>query len=246
MDSYFKNRRSVRSFTDRAVGRETIEKIVEAAAKAPTTGNMQLYTVVATLEPENRCALAEAHFNQPAATGAKALLTVCADVNRFERWCRLEDADPGFRNLQAFFYAVFDAVVFAQQLVTVAEKEGLGTCYLGTTLFNAPEIAAQLHLPSGVVPLLTIAMGYPAGEGEETERMAVKGVLAFESYPQFGDEEIMEVYKPKDDYPANRRYIEENGKKTLAQVFTDIRYPRAMNEEFSVKLRDYLARNFFN
>ena len=36
------------------------------------------------------------------------------------------------------------------------------------------------------------------------------------------------------------RFVAENGKKTLAQVFTDVRYPRANNELFSDKFIGYL------
>jgi hypothetical protein len=63
-------------------------------------------------------------------------------------------------------------------------------------------------------------------------------VVHEERYRADSDEEIIELFKAKDDYAPNRRFIEENDKKTLAQVFTDVRYPRAMNEDFS---RAFLA-----
>lgn len=239
---YFLRRRSVRTFTDRPVEQALLRKIVEQATKAPTTGNMQLYSVISTVAPDRRAALSELHFNQPAATGASTLLTVCADLYRFERWCTISDAKPGLRNLQGFMYAFLDAVIFAQQLTTVAELSGLGTCYLGTTAFNAPEIAALLELPDGVVPLLTLAVGYPAKEGEATERIAIDGILHSERYHNFSDIQIRDIYAPKDSYPANAAFINENNKTSLAQVFTDVRYPRSMNEEFSAKLSDFLAR----
>lgn len=239
---YFFRRRSVRTFTDRPVEQPLLRKIVEQAAKAPTTGNMQLYSVVSTAEPERRTALSALHFNQQAAAGAPTMLTVCADLHRFERWCELSEAKPGLRNLPGFMYAFFDAVIFAQQLTTVAELSGLGTCYLGTTAFNAPEIAELLELPDGVVPLLTLAVGYPAEEGVATERIAIDGILHSERYTAFSDQQIRDIYAPKDKYPANAAFVAENEKSTLAQVFTDVRYPRAMNEEFSTKLSDFLAK----
>ncbi len=45
--------------------------------------------------------------------------------------------------------------------------------------------------------------------------------------------------------PPNAKFIAENGKETLAQVFTDVRYPRAMNEEFSEKLLGLLRKKGF-
>lgn len=242
LKEYFRQRRSVRAFADRPVEQSLLCEIVEQAAKAPTTGNMQLYSVVSTAAPDRRAALSALHFNQPAATGAPLLLTVCADLHRFERWCGVSDAKPGLRNLQGYLYAFFDAVIFAQQIATIAELSGLGTCYLGTTAFNAPEIAGLLELPDGVVPLLTLAVGYPAEKGEATERIALSGILHSERYSKFTDGQIREIYAPKDCFPANASFVAEHNKDTLAQVFTDVRYPRAMNEEFSAKLSGFLAR----
>ena len=37
-----------------------------------------------------------------------------------------------------------------------------------------------------------------------------------------------------------KQYIAENGKETLAQVFTDVRYPKANNEAFSRVLVDFM------
>lgn len=234
----FAGRRSVRKYSDREVSRELLDSILEAAMRAPTCGNMQLYSVVVTRSAEGKAALAPTHFNQPMVTGAPVVLTVCADFNRFTRWCELSDADPGYDNFLSFMSAVADATIFAQQIVAIAESEGLGTCYLGTVTYNADKISYVLGLPDLCVPVACITLGWPAEEGVETERLPLRAVVHEERYRADSDEEIIELFKAKDDYAPNRRFIEENDKKTLAQVFTDVRYPRAMNEDFS---RAFLA-----
>ncbi len=234
----FAGRRSVRKYSDREVSRELLDSILEAAMRAPTCGNMQLYSVVVTRSAEGKAALAPTHFNQPMVTGAPVVLTVCADFNRFTRWCELSDADPGYDNFLSFMSAVADATIFAQQIVAIAESEGLGTCYLGTVTYNADKISDVLGLPDLCVPVACITLGWPAEEGVETERLPLRAVVHEERYRADSDEEIIELFKAKDDYAPNRRFIEENDKKTLAQVFTDVRYPRAMNEDFS---RAFLA-----
>ncbi len=239
---YFKSRRSVRKFKAEPVSDAMITEMVELAAKAPTTGNMQLYSVVATTDAALRASLAEQHFNQPAATGAPLLLTVCADFDRFERWCRQNNATPGFENWQGLLYGLLDASVFAQQLATVAEMMGLGTCFLGTTTFNAPAIAELLRLPRRVFPLITLAAGYPDEEGTPTERILTRGILHRDTYSQFSDEDIHEIYAPKDEFPLNKEYVAQNAKENLAQVFTDIRYPEAMNSQFSKAWEEFLKK----
>lgn len=238
---YFTHRRSVRKFKPEPIDDSIISSIVSQASKAPTTGNMQLYSVIVTRNPEQKSQLATLHFNQPA-TQAPVLLTICADFHRFAQWCKLTETHPGFNNLQGFLYGVFDATILAQQIATIAELRGLGTCMLGTTAFNAPEIASLLKLPSGVVPLLTIAVGTPDGEGEATERLPLEGILHWEEYSDPDKSRLSDIYSVKDKFPANIEYVKENNKASLAHVFTEIRYPEGMNQEFSEKLHKWLMQ----
>lgn len=239
--NYYLGRRSIRRFTDREVPPALLDEILELAGRAPTCGNMQLYSVIVTRDAECRRRLAELHFNQPAATGAPVLLTVCADFARFTRWCEVNEADAAYDNFLSFTSAFADAMILAQQITTIAEQSGLGTCYLGTCIYNAPEIARLLRLPERmVVPVACLAIGWPDGEGVATERLPLRAWVHEESYRADTDEEIIDLYKVKDEYPANQPFVAENGKQNLAQVFAEVRYPRAMNEEFSAKLLRWL------
>lgn len=240
--SYFTDRKSVRKFLPKEINEEFLSDILTKAMKAPTTGNMQLYSVIVTKEEEAKKKLAPLHFSQPA-TQAPVLLTVCADLYRFTRWCELSHADAGFYNFLSFTSAFADAMIYAQQVVTIAESEGLGTCYLGTVTYNAPEISELLKLPRGVIPVACIALGWPDGEGEETERLELRGVMHCENYHVPSDEEVFDIFKIKEEYGPNKKYVAENGKENLAQVFAEVRYPRGMNEEFSKKFLDYLRES---
>lgn len=242
--TYFRERRTVRNFKEEAPRRELINEILESAMRAPTTGNMQLYSVVVSRDPERLAKLRPCHFNQPASM-APVLITVCADVRRFERWCEVSQAMPEFRNLQGLTAAVLDASLLAQQITTVAEMHGLGTCWLGTTTYNAPEIAEALHLPVGVVPVGTLAVGFPADTPAQCERLPLEAWAYEEEYPEFTDEQIKELYRAKDEFPDNAGFVKENGKHTLAQVFTDVRYPATTSNPFSDKFLDFLRKAGF-
>lgn len=241
----FSTRRSIRRYSDRQISESLLNSIIETAMRAPTCGNMQLYSVIVTRSEEGKKALAPAHFNQPMVTNAPVVLTICADFNRFTRWCELSEADPGYDNFLSFMNAMADATIFAQQLVAVAETEGLGSCYLGTVTYNAEIISEILNLPELCVPVACVTLGWPEEEGVETERLPLRAVVHNEKYRHDNDEEIIELFKSKDEFEPNRKFIEENGKKTLAQVFTDVRYPRSMNEEFSMKFLDLLRKKRF-
>lgn len=241
-ENYWQNRRTIRKYSDREVTDALLEDLIEKATHAPTTGNMQLYSVIITRDADKRKELAPAHFNQPAATGAPVLLTFCADFNRFSHWCFVSDAKPGFFNFQSFMTATIDAVILTQQFVTLAEREGLGCCYLGTTTYNAPAIAKTLGLPMLVVPICTIAVGWPAEEGAVSDRLPLSAIIHRETYYDREDDEVMEYYAYKESLPESAKFVAENGKKNLAQVFTDVRYPKENNEKFSEVLFDHINK----
>lgn len=226
------NRRTVRSYTSQKIEDALLHKLLERACHAANTGNMQWYSVVVTTSEAGKKALAPAHFNQPQCTGAAAVVTFCADLNRFSRWCELRQAEPGYDNFQSFIAAAIDTTIAAQAFATEAEAEGLGTCFLGTTTYNAQAIIDALRLPRLVVPITTLTAGYPADPLPDTsERLPLESILHDEAYKDYSSNDIDRFYAEKER--LNRRFVEENGKQTLAQVFTDIRYTKAANEAFS-------------
>lgn len=242
---FFNNRRTIRKYKNKEISDKLLTEMIEAASHAPTTGNMQLYSVIITRDPERKHALAPAHFNQPSVEGANVVLTFCADFNRFIRWCEVSNADPGYDNFQSFVTAILDTTIFAQQFCTIAEMNGLGCCYLGTTTYNAPQIAELLNLPDFVVPVTTLTVGYPEGEAPLSDRIPVEAIMHHESYSDYSDERIKGIYAEKEAREDSKGYVAENGKQTLAQVFTDVRYPRHNNETFSKIYRDFIESKGF-
>lgn len=243
---YFSQRATVRQFTAQVPSDTLLLDLLQAAMHAPTTGNMQLYSVIFTHSEENREALNAAHFNQPAATDAPVLVTFCADCNRMTRWCELSGADPCFDNFQSFVAAWLDTALLAQQFVTVAEQAGLGTCYLGTTTYNAPQIAEALALPRLVVPVCTLAVGFPKEKPAPTPRLACEALVHTSSrYNDYSDNTIRAIYAPMEADPQNQAFVAENNKQNLAQVFSEVRYPRANAELFSKIYSDFITSQGF-
>ncbi len=238
--NYFRDRHTVRRYDGRAIDPGLLDSLLEQAAHAPTTGNMQLYSVVVSTTPDEKARLAPMHFNQPQVTGAAVVLTFCADLHRFSSWCAERDAEPCYDNFQSLMAALLDTVAFAQQFNTVAEMAGLGVCWLGTTTYNAPEIAAELSLPPLVVPVITLTVGYPAEQGVDVGRLPVEAVVHRGRYHDYDRAAIDHLYAEKEAREDSARFVAENDKKTLAQVFTYVRYPRANNELFSDKFVGYL------
>ncbi len=87
MKSVLFKHRSIRKFRSTPIPEDVLHEILEAASRASTCGNMQLYSLVVTRDAALRGRLAPCHFNQPMVTQAPCVVTVCADVHRFSMWC---------------------------------------------------------------------------------------------------------------------------------------------------------------
>lgn len=240
-----KNRRTIRKYLAKDISPDLLNDLLETAFRASTTGNMQLYSVVITRDGEMKAKLSPAHYNQPAIQTAPVVLTFCADFGRFTQWCEQRGAAPGYDNFQSFMNAFMDALIVAQTFCTAAEEKGLGICYLGTTTYNPQMIIDTLKLPGLVFPVTTITVGYPDGMPEQVDRLPLDGLVHDEYYHAYTPADIDRIYAYKESLPENERFVTENNKETLAQVFTDIRYTKKDNEAISENFMKVLRRQGF-
>jgi nitroreductase len=245
MNNTFFTRRTIRKYEKREIGKDLLEKILTAGTRTSTTGNMQVYSIIVTKDDEIKKQLAPAHFNQPMVTEAPVVLTFCADFNRFNKWCRQREAEPGYDNFLSFMTAAIDALLVAQTVCNAAEEEGLGICYIGTATYNADMIINVLGLPAGVVPVATVTMGWPAEIPDQPDRLPLEAVVHHERYNDYTREMIDDLYREKETRDDSLQFIAENNKETLAQVFTDVRYTKSDNEFFSAKYLDVIRNQGF-
>lgn len=245
MNDIFTNRRSIRKYSNNPVSEELLDSLLEKACRASNTGNMQTYSIVVTRDEAIKKALSPCHFNQPMVMSAPVVLTFCADYNRFKKWCLLRDAEPGYDNFMSFLGATIDAVIAAQTLCMAAEAEGLGICYLGTTIYTADKIIETLQLPKGVVPITTVTLGFPNETPEQSDRLPLEAIVHKDIYSDYTDKLIDELYSEKEAREDMKRFVAENGKTTLAQVFTDVRYTKKDNEYCSEVLLRVLREQGF-
>jgi nitroreductase len=243
MDAILKHR-SIRKFKPSTVDKALLEGLLLAGTRAANTGNMQVYSMVVTTDPLLLEKLAPCHFNQPASK-APVQVTFCADYNRFVKWCLQRNAQPGFNNFLSFLVGYGDAFLAAQNVCLAAEEKGLGTCFLGTTMYSAKKVSEILRLPKGVIPVLTLVMGYPDEQPDLTDRLPMGGVVHWQTYADYSAEDIDRMYREKESSALTKHLLEVNKKETLAQIFTANRYPKKMNEDISAALIEMLKEQDF-
>ncbi|MBN1107936.1 MAG: nitroreductase family protein [Bacteroidales bacterium] len=244
-DDILLSRRTIRKYTSKPVDDELLNEILKKGCRASTTGNMQVYSIVISKGEDVKKELAPFHFNQKMVTGAPVVLTFCADFNRFNRWCEMRNARPGYDNFLSFITAAIDALLVAQTVCIAAEDEGLGICYLGTTTYMAHKIIEVLRLPPGVVPVTTVTLGWPDEYPEQADRLPLEAVIHHERYQDYAPGDIERLYSQKEARADSQQFVRENNKETLAQVFTDVRYKKEDNVHFSKILLQVLKDQGF-
>ena len=238
-------RRTIRQYSNQEVSDALLNRLMTEAARTQTMGNLQLYSVVVTRSQEMKQRLAPAHFNQPMVTSAPVVLTICADFNRTSVWARNRKAEPGYDNFLSYQNAATDALLYTQTLCNLMDEEGLGYCYLGTTVYMPQQIIDALRLPRLVMPVATLTVGWPAEEPPLSDRLPLQSFVHSETYKDYTPQDIDTYYNYKENLEENRHYCELNHKETLAQIFTDIRYTRQDNEAMSKGLLEALRHQGF-
>lgn len=238
-------RTSIRKYSDKPVEEALLDRLMNEAARTQTMGNLQLYSVVVTRSDEMKRKLAPAHFNQPMVTEAPVVLTICADFHRTSVWARQRKAVPGYNNFLSFVNGAIDALLYTQTLCNLMDEEGLGYCYLGTTVYLPQMIIDTLNLPQQVVPLATLTVGWPAEKPQQTDRLPLDSFVHREIYHDYTADDINRYYQLKESLEENQNFCKINNKETLAQIFTDIRYTKKDNEAMSAGLMEVLRKQGF-
>jgi len=205
---------------------------------------MQTYSIIVTRDPERRARLWEIHLEQDMIKQAPLLLTFCVDWRRMNRWCRLRDTEPGYDNFLSFLVGFADALIAAQNAALAAETLGLGICYMGTTICDAPALIEFFGLPAGVFPATTLVVGTPDEDPAPRARLPLDSIVHDETYADPDDAKILDTYREREvegwnrymTFPDLAELIETSGVTNLAQVYTQLKYTKEGNTRISREL----------
>lgn len=245
--------RSIRQYEDKEVSQELLNQILDSGIRASSSGNMQTYSIIVTTDKELKEKLYSAHMEQSMVVDAPVLITFCADFNRMRKWLKLNDAPVQFDNFMSFMIGAIDATLASQNVALAAENAGLGICYMGSTLANCDQIGKLLNLPANVVPVVGFSLGYPAENPAPRDRLPRHGLVHYDQYHDYSDEDIVEIYKERDekgwqrymDVPKLKEMTERLGLKNLAQIYTIAKYTKESHQEFSQTVLNYLEKQNF-
>ncbi|WLP89068.1 NADPH-dependent oxidoreductase [Gordonia sp. NB41Y] len=195
--------RSVRKFTDAPVDDDTLHAVIAAAQSAPTSSNLQAWSVVAVRDPQRKARLSALSGDQQHIVDAPLFLVWIADLDRAHRLAARAGVPlDGANHLESTLIGVIDASLAAQNAVVAAESVGLGTVYIGAIRNHPREVAAELRLPPHTVAVFGMAIGTP----DPTEDAGIKPRL-----PQSAvlHHEVYDTERADADIPRYDAAVEE-------------------------------------
>lgn len=146
MDSILK-RRSIRKYKDLKVSDEIVEDLLKAAMAAPSAGNEQPWEFVVLRDKEIMKNITEVHPYSKMLLNSDVAIVVCGDEKK-----------EVFKG-----YWVQDCSAATENILLAAQDMGLGAVWLGVypIVDRVKKIQEILGLPTSVVPLSIVPIGYP-------------------------------------------------------------------------------------
>lgn len=230
------NRRSVRAFTDEPITAEHKELILEAAFRAPTAGNQQLYTIIDVTDQAVKDALVPICDDQPFISSAPMVLIFLADCLKWYDAFKHADCDPRTPDVGDLMLAVSDTNIAAENAVIAAESLGIGSCYIGDVMENCEKLSALLNLPEYVFPAAMLVFGHPTEKAMNREllpRIDKKYVVYENTYRRLSANELRDSLSWKAGVRSYEDWI---------KAFCDRKYNSEFSLEMSRSVREYLKQ----
>ena len=200
------NRKSTRAFEEREIEDDVRAKILEATLRAPTAGNMMLYSILDITDQSIKEKLVKTCDDQPFIARAPMVWIFLADYQRWydyfihsgvEALCaerEIEMRKPAEGDL---FLACSDALIAAQNAVVAAESFELGSCYIGDIMENYEIHQEMFNLPPHVFPIAMLVFGYPTQQQKDrqmTTRFDEKFIVFENQYQRLDGDDFDEMF----------------------------------------------------
>ncbi len=243
-------RRSLRAFSDQAISSETLNALKEATLRAPTAGNMALYSVIEVTDQAAKDQLAILCDDQPMIGRAPVVWVFLADTQKWVNYYRQSGAvkraeeaklacwrEVGLGDLHL---SMQDAIIAAQNSVIAAEALGLGSCSIGEVIENFEAVRELLNLAQYTIPAAMVIFGYPK-EGRSTEQASPRppadAVFMENTYKDMDLEAMQYAYGEHQAQRRRQQVLPYENSGTLADYYYLRKHTAAFMDEMNRSTR---------
>ena len=141
-------RHSVRRFAAQDIEDDKLQKILHAANRAPSAGDLQAYSIVVARSASARQALASAAFDQQSMAQAAVVLVFLAETARAAKYGRRGEE----------LYALQDATIACAYAQLAVDDLGLSSVWVGA--FRDSAVIEAVGASAGQMPVAMLPIGY--------------------------------------------------------------------------------------
>jgi F420 biosynthesis protein FbiB-like protein len=194
-DEIIRGRRSIRQYQPRAVPRELVVQVIDAARWAPSPHGRMPWRFVVLTQPERKTGLAEAmaeewqhnlemdqqppeivavrlRKSKARVTGAPVVIVPCLYLGDLDQY-------PDAQRQQAeTTMAVQSLGAAIQNMLLTAYQFGLDTGWMCAPLFCPEVVVRALDLEPALIPQALIMLGYATHDPQRRERLPLDMIIA--------------------------------------------------------------------
>jgi len=201
------SRRTIRAYSSKPLTQDEIDTIIQGAIRAPTAGNLMMYSIIQVSDQKLKDKLVKTCDNQPHIAKAPLVLLFLADMQRWWDYFKVskvkekcDEIDKEFQTPQEsdLLLACCDALIAAQNSVIAAEALGIGSCYIGDIMENYEIHREMFNLPKWAFPITLLCYGHPKGDKNKiplTTRFPQKYILFTNQYSRLSKENFKDMLK---------------------------------------------------
>ena len=162
-----KARRSIRSYKDREIEEDKLQRVLDAGRLAPSANNRQEWRFVVVRDRETRQKLAVGARDQKFVGEAPVVIVACSTETEHVMPCG------------QLSYPI-DLAITVDHMTLQAVEEGLGTCWIGA--FDEGKVKKILGIPDRVRIVSLLPIGYPEYVPSPTPRKLIEEIVLFERW----------------------------------------------------------------
>lgn len=234
------NRVSLRKYADKDITQEHLDIIIKSAMRAPTAGNMMLYTILLVKDQDTKEKLSKTCDNQPFIANAPVVLIFLADMQRwfdyydysgvkeYSKKHKLDYVGPEESDL---LLSASDAIIAAQNAVIAAESLDIGSCYIGDIIENYEIHKEMFDLPDWAFPVGMLCLGYYPEDVSRIPkpRFDKKYIVHNEKYKRLSNDEFKDMFSH-----IEKRFSRDNS--FDAENIGQLNYARKTGSDFSKEM----------
>lgn len=174
--------RSIRKYTDEPIAKEILEELFEAAQWAPSSHNVQAYSIIAVENKRIKQEITKYCGNQKYIENCPVFLVFCTDFYRLKQACDMYGTNFEVAEVENLLVGAVDTALVAENVMIAARSYGLGGVMIGGIRNQPDKISELLDLPELVIPIMGMCLGYPAQDVWQKPRLPKRVVVHHDKY----------------------------------------------------------------